>query len=110
MSDWGVPRSIGGRMYRKTFHLMFCILFSITILAGCAKPTKVATLPPPTDTQTPPTKTQPQPTDTPVPLTPTLKSSPTKPALLVEPGKIVGRVDIGGGGLFLRWEGGGAPR
>src|SRR4030043_1010665 len=96
-------------MYRKTFPLMLCILFSITILAGCAKPTEVATLPPPTDTKMPPTKTQPQPTDTPVPLTPTLKSSPTKPALLVEPGKIVGRVDIGGRSLFIRGGGGGGP-
>lgn len=49
---------------RKTFPLMFCILFSITILAGCAKPVEVATqTPPPTYTQMPPTPTlEPSPT------------------------------------------------
>jgi ketosteroid isomerase-like protein len=48
----------------KTFPLMLCILFSITILVGCAKPEEVATQPPP------PTYTQ-------MPRTPTLEPSPT---------------------------------
>jgi len=107
--NWWIPKSKGGIVIRKQVRLILCILFSIAILVGCAKPTEMATLPPPMDTQVPPTKTQPQPTDTPVPLTPTLKSSPTKPALLVEPGKIVGRVDIGGRSLFIRCEGVGSP-
>jgi len=33
----GIPRSKGGILNRKTLHLMFCILFSIAILAACAK-------------------------------------------------------------------------
>jgi hypothetical protein len=44
---WGIPKSKGGIVIRKPFRLMFCILFSIAILAGCAKspqaPTVVAT-------------------------------------------------------------------
>jgi SnoaL-like domain len=51
-------------MIRKTFPLMLCILFSITILVGCAKPAEVATQPPP-------------PTDTLLPPTPTMEPSPT---------------------------------
>jgi ketosteroid isomerase-like protein len=52
---------------RKPFRLMLCILFSITILVGCAKPVEVATQPPtPTYTQMPPTPTlEPSPTTTP---------------------------------------------
>ena len=49
-------------MIRKTFRVMLCVLFSITILAGCAKPTEVTTLPPPTDTQVAVKKIQPPPT------------------------------------------------
>jgi hypothetical protein len=66
---------------------------------------------PPTDTPLPtntllPTDT-PFPTATPtsLPPTPTLKSSPTEPVLLVDPCKIVGRVDVGGRSLFIRRRG-----
>jgi hypothetical protein len=39
-------------MFRKPFHLMLCILFSIAVLAACAKPTETPA--PPTQTPTPP--------------------------------------------------------
>ena len=45
-------------MIRKPVHLMLYILISIIILVGCAKPTEMATLPPPTDTQVPPTTSE----------------------------------------------------
>ncbi len=44
-------------MIRKPLPLIFYILFSISILAACAKPTEIVTLPPPTATQVPATKT-----------------------------------------------------
>jgi hypothetical protein len=53
----------------RTFRLMLGTLFSIAILAGCAKPTEVAMLPTLTNTQAPPTKTQPPPTVTLLPTT-----------------------------------------
>jgi hypothetical protein len=30
---WGIPRSKGGIVIRKTFRLMLCILFSVALLA-----------------------------------------------------------------------------
>jgi hypothetical protein len=36
---WGIPKSKGGIMIRRTIHLMLCGLFYSAILAGCAKPT-----------------------------------------------------------------------
>jgi len=50
---------------RKTVHFMFCILFLIAILSGCAKSTEIVTMPPP-------------PTNTQVSPTPTLEPSPTE--------------------------------
>jgi hypothetical protein len=50
---WEIPKSKGGKVIRKHFWLIMCILFSITILVGCAKPTQMATLPPPTFTSQP---------------------------------------------------------
>ena len=44
-------------MIRKPIHLMLCVLFSISFLAACAKPTEMVTLSPPTDTQVPSTPT-----------------------------------------------------
>jgi hypothetical protein len=42
-------------MFRKPFRLLMCILFSIAILAACAKTTEIVTMPPPpTQTPTPP--------------------------------------------------------
>jgi hypothetical protein len=32
---WGIPKSKGGNVIRKTFRLMFCILFVSSILAAC---------------------------------------------------------------------------
>jgi hypothetical protein len=36
---------------RKQVRLMLNLFFLIDILMGCAKPTEIATLPPPTDTR-----------------------------------------------------------
>jgi uncharacterized lipoprotein YajG len=47
-------KSKGGIVIRKTVRLMMCIVFSIVVLAGCAKPVEVVSLPPPTGTPTPP--------------------------------------------------------
>src|SRR4030042_6708297 len=77
MLIWGIPRSKGGIVIRKSFHMMLCILLLIAILVGCAKPTEIATLPPPTHTQAPATKTLPPPTDTPAMPTLTLEQSRT---------------------------------
>src|SRR4030042_1624974 len=77
MLIWGIPRSKGWIVIRKPFRLMMCILFSIVLLAACAKPTEIATLPPPTHTQVPATKTLPPPTDTPAMPTLTLEQSRT---------------------------------
>ena len=38
-------------MIRKTFHLMMCIIFLISILAACAIPTEVVTIPASVDSQ-----------------------------------------------------------
>jgi hypothetical protein len=73
-------------MFRKTFRLMFCILFSIVILAPCAVPT-------------------PAPTVTPIPPSP----MPTQPALVVKPGLIYGKVDVGGRRLYIFCMGEGSP-
>jgi hypothetical protein len=74
---WGIPRSKGGNVNREPVRLMVCILFSIVILAGCAKTTQIVQLPiPSTDTQVPATKTLPPPTDTPTLPTQTLEPSP----------------------------------
>lgn len=52
-------------MIRKTFRIIFCILFVSSILAACTKPTEMVTLSPPMDTQLPPTPTlEPSPTTT----------------------------------------------
>jgi Tol biopolymer transport system component len=60
---WGIPRSKGGIVIRKHVRLILCILFSIVMLAACAKTTEIVTVPPPTDTQLPPTPTlEPSPT------------------------------------------------
>jgi hypothetical protein len=40
---WGIPKSKGGNVIRKTFRLMFCILFMSSILAACTS--KVEALP-----------------------------------------------------------------
>jgi Tol biopolymer transport system component len=79
-------------MSRKTFQVIFYILLSFIVLAGCTKTTEVVTLPPPptdtqvlatktplkpTVTQVPATKTLPSPTDTPVMPTQTLEALPT---------------------------------
>src|SRR4030042_705920 len=70
---WGIPRLKGGIVIRKQVRLILCILFSIAILVGCAKPTEIVTLPPPpTDTQVPATKTPLQPMATQMPATKTL--------------------------------------
>jgi WD40 repeat protein len=73
---------------RKTVRLMLYILFLIAILVGCAKPTEMATLPPPTDTQVPATKTPLRPTVTQVPATKTLAhptDTPVMPTQTLEP-------------------------
>jgi hypothetical protein len=86
---WGIPKSKGGIVIRKTFRLMICILFSIVILAGCAKTTEIVPLPlPPTDTQVPATITQLKPTATQVPATkalPALTDTPVLPTQTLEP-------------------------
>jgi Tol biopolymer transport system component len=68
---------------------MFYILFSISILAACAKTTEIVTLPlPPTDTQVPATKTPLKPTATQVPATKTLlppTDTPSMPTQTLEP-------------------------
>jgi hypothetical protein len=75
---WGIPKSKGGNVIRKTFRMMLCILFLIAILVACAKPTEIVTLPPPpTDTQVPATKTLPPPTNTPAMPTQTIEALPT---------------------------------
>src|SRR4030043_962240 len=74
---WGIPRSKGGNVIRKTFRMMLCILFLLAMLAACAKPTEIVTTPPPTDTQVLATKTLPPPTDTPAMPTLTLEQSRT---------------------------------
>jgi Tol biopolymer transport system component len=94
---------------RKAFHLMFYILFLITILAGCTKTTEIVPLPPPdtqfpatktplqpTDTQAPVTKTLPPPTDTPAMPTQTLKLSPTTSSINELP--TIGRVSVASDG------------
>src|SRR4030042_4434665 len=77
MLIWGIPRSKGGIVIRKSFHMMMCILFSIVLLAACAKPTEIVMTPPPTETQVLATKTLPPPTDTPAMPTLTLEQSRT---------------------------------
>jgi len=77
---------------RKPFRLIFSILFSITILAACTSPTPAATV-----TPIPPTAT------------PTLEPSPTASALLIEPGRIEGMVDVGGRSLYIECMGEGSP-
>ena len=76
-------------MIRKTVHLMLCVLFSFTILAGCTKTTEIVPLPlPPTDTQVPATKTPLPPTDTQVTATETLApptATPATPTQTLEP-------------------------
>jgi CubicO group peptidase (beta-lactamase class C family) len=41
---WGIPKSKGGIMSRKTVRLMFSILFSMTILIACTAPTPATTV------------------------------------------------------------------
>ena len=96
-------------MDRKSFRLMFCVFFSISILAACASPTVVVTPPPLTDTQVLPQNTQSPLTVTPVPPTPTLEPSPTESLLIIEPGRIEGMVDVGGRSLYIKCEGEGSP-
>jgi Tol biopolymer transport system component len=79
---WGIPRSKGGIVIRKAFHIMLCISFLIAILAGCTKSTEMVTLPPPpTDNKVPATKTPLKPTATQVPATKTLPPTADTPAM-----------------------------
>ncbi len=64
-------------MIRKTVRLMLTIIFSIAMLVGCANPTEIVTMPPPTATQVPASNTLPPPTNTPAPPTLTLEQSQT---------------------------------
>jgi hypothetical protein len=90
-------------MFRKPVHMMFCILFLIAILVGCAKPTEIVTMPPlPTDTQVPPTPTlEPSPTLVPPlgawnPILATTRAKPAPPAATCPTGStpdLPGRVD-----------------
>jgi pimeloyl-ACP methyl ester carboxylesterase len=100
---WGIPKLKGGIVIHKPFQLMFSILLLMTILIACTAPTPAATI-----TPIPPT---PIPTGTPIPttLTPTLELSPTESALLIEPGRIEGMVDIGGRSLYIECMGEGSP-
>jgi Tol biopolymer transport system component len=107
---WGIPKSKGGIVIRKTFHFMLVTLFSISILAACAKSTEIVTIPPPTATQVPATKTPlkptvtqllatktlPAPTDTPVMPTQTLEPSPTVSSINGMP--MIGRVSVASDG------------
>jgi pimeloyl-ACP methyl ester carboxylesterase len=45
---WGIPKSKGGIVIRKPLPLMFYILFSISILVGCAKSNNTPVPPTPT--------------------------------------------------------------
>jgi len=82
---------------RKTFHIMLVNLFSISILAACAKTTEIVPLPPPpTDTQIPATKTLPSPTDTPMMPTQTLVALPTASSVNEMP--VIERVSIASDG------------
>jgi hypothetical protein len=50
---WGIPKSRGGIVICQTFRLMVCVFLSTAILTGCAKPTQIVTLSPPTPTPMP---------------------------------------------------------
>jgi Tol biopolymer transport system component len=93
---WGNPKSKGGIVIRKPFQLLMCILFSIVILAACAKPTEIVTLPPPTTTQLQATKTLPPPTDTPTSPTKTLEPSSTASSIDAIP--MIERVSVSNDG------------
>ena len=45
---WGIPRLKGGIVICKTVHFMFCILFLLTVLVGCAKSNNTPVPPTPT--------------------------------------------------------------
>jgi hypothetical protein len=97
---WGIPRSKGGKMFRKIFCLVLCIGLIISLIAACSKPTESVTLPPQTVTKIPATKISPSQTftlipptrtSTPVPPTPTATASftPTRTVTPVEGDKTV---------------------
>jgi Tol biopolymer transport system component len=93
---WGIPKSKGGIVIRKTFSLMVCILLLLAILAGCTKTTEIVTLPPPTATQVPATKTPLTPTATQVPATKTLSpptDTPAMPTQTLEPSPTVSSIN-----------------
>jgi Tol biopolymer transport system component len=93
---WGIPKSKGGIVIRKTFSLMVCILLLLAILAGCTKTTEIVTLPPPTATQVPATKTPLTPTATQVPATKTLPpptDTPAMPTQTLEPSPTVSSIN-----------------
>jgi Tol biopolymer transport system component len=78
---WGIPKSKGGIVIRKTFPLMVCVFLSVAILVACAKTTEIVMLPPPpTDTQVPATKTPLKPTAIQVPAVKTLPPRTDTPA------------------------------
>ena len=97
-------------MSHKPFYRMIYILLIACLLASCAAPTAAPTAVPPTDTPVPPPMdTAVPPTDTPLPPTPTAEPPTPTPALLVEPGHIVGLVDVGGRSLYIECIGEGSP-
>ena len=103
-------------MSHSPFYRMIYILLVLTLLSACVAPVATPSAAPPTEPSLPPTAivlpptdTAVPPTDTPLPPTPTPEPSPTTSALLVEPGKIMGMVDVGGYSLYIKCIGEGSP-